>query len=193
MNQYFRTYALLAATLFLCGCVTFQNLPNVPLGCDSKLAGKWWGEKEQLEVVIDRQCHYSEPAKPESEKAPLVFKTFTINGNQFAAYQVPAKDGSPDGDYLILRYKLNNDQLAVYTADQTYAELAAERGQFKTETRAGFGGNYPSISGSSADVARILKDHPALFGGQSGEPKSKSNVYVFQRVSAAGKATPKAE
>ena len=197
MNPYFRTFTLLAATLVLGGCVTFQNLPNVPIDCDSKLAGTWQHDKEKrMGMIIDRQCNYFN--KPDPEKKHVnAFKTFTINGNHFIAVQVPTDTASPGGDYFMLRYKLNNDQLIIYTADQTYTELAAEREQFETETRANVisvDSKYPMIRGSSADITRILKDHPTLFGAQSDKQTSdKNSVYIFQRVGSAGPATQNTE
>ena len=195
-----RLGALLSTALMLSGCVAFENPPDVPTGCDTRLVGQWQSDKsspakDKMSFVIDAQCrfHDQDDTRKRTKGVPAAFRTLTVGGSDYLAFAPKEFDillDQPDAtskallgnQVFLLRYRLNNDLLQVDAIDFDRLDQAMHAKRLNAEEL------KPEpvilISGTAADTSRILTTQPELFEptDNGGEKKLR---WLFRRVNPA--------
>lgn len=200
--------ALILSAFIASGCVAFQNMPDVPTGCDERLAGKWQktdSPPDELAFEVNRQCQYYDLSKKRktAQLSPVHFRTLTVSNTSYAAFTPEAVDILIDEPYathktfnqhevFLVRYSLANDDtlLQINVVDPDYAEQAIRDGSLNGELH---GQGLAELKGSSSEITKILKTQPALFGSvttQPYNPDSTKTTLIFQKVGTNTQTRP---
>lgn len=170
-TKYF--WLILLIFVFLNGCVFFVeplSIPQKDIGKDERLIGKWKGEfvskgKDKELVFLDFQGKskkeielsvFYEDFRVDSRN--FLFKVFTakINENH---YLILKSDEISKQGYLIVKYEINDGQLAVWMLDLEKIEKIINEGKLKGEVATdGFIGiKMIAVNGSSQEITELIK------------------------------------
>ena len=181
MKAFIRKCAIIAlAAGALGGCVTFEHAPVARYDCDPALAGQWQTVKtERLPRPIDvgADCRMRWP-QDDGGTFETDLRSFRLDGVRYLAF-TPAEadrlmdmDGdltgsAPAGSVLLVRYRIEGDDVKLWLADPEIALTPAPAGiasARRLEDR------FAHVEGSRRATAKLLRERgDALFRASQAE------------------------
>jgi hypothetical protein len=191
MNAFLRKFAIIALVAgALGGCVTFEHAPVARYACDPALAGRWQTVKtERLPrpIEVGADCRMRWPLD-EGGAYETVLRSFTLDDVRYLVFTPAEADrlmdmegdligSAPAGSVLLVRYRIDGDEVKLWLADPEVALTPASTGiapARRLEDR------FAHVEGSRRATAKLLRERgDTLFRASQAEGMTR-----FKRVPA---------
>jgi hypothetical protein len=181
VNTCLRGIATLALWIgLLGGCVTFEHAPVARYGCDPALAGRWQTVKSERlprPIEVGADCRMRWPLD-EGGTHESVLRSFKLDDVRYLAFTPEEADrlmemegdlidSAPAGSVLLVRYRIDGEEVNLWLADPEVALTPAPAGiapARRLEDR------FAHVEGSRRATAKLLRERgDALFRASQSE------------------------